>query len=83
MRAIHENGRLVVDSEAPAQPGERLTLVAAGLGAVEPAGVTGKPGGNGTEKSPLQIVQASVVVLIGEQEVPAEQAILSPEVAGQ
>ncbi len=83
VRARHDDGRLVVDSEAPAQPGERLRLAAAGLGVVEPAGNTGKPGGDGTDKSPLQTVKSPVAVLVGEQEVPAEEAILSPDAAGE
>jgi len=83
VRALHGDGRLVVDSEAPAQPGERLTLVAAGLGVVEPAGKPGKPGGDGSDASPLQRVKSTVAVLVGEQEVPAEEAILSPDAAGE
>lgn len=83
VRAMHEDGGLVIDSEAPAQPGERLALVAAGLGVVEPAGRTGRPGGDGSSALPLQRVKSTVTVLFGEHEVPAEEAILSPDAAGE
>ena len=83
VRALHDDGRLVVDAEAPAQPGERLRLAAAGLGAVEPDGKAGKRGGDGSEEAPWQRVKAAVKVLVGEHEIPAEEAVLSPEAAGE
>jgi uncharacterized protein (TIGR03437 family) len=81
--ALHPNGSLVQELASPAAAGRELTLVAVGLGVVEPPGRAGQPGGDGSEGRPEQTVRAAVSVLVDDVEVPAARAILSPERAGE
>lgn len=81
--ARHEDGRPVMDADAPAEPGATIEIAAAGLGAVDPPAKAGQPGGDGRGGAPHNKVRAPVKVFIGDVEAQVEQAILSPERAGE
>lgn len=75
--AFHQDGR-PVNGEAPAAPGENISLVAGGLGAVEPALQTGTP----APGDPLSLAVNAVTVRIGHVEAPVSFAGLMPGSVG-
>ena len=67
-----------VSSQAPARPGERITLLATGLGATDVAvgaGATPAPGVNAR-------VQSMPTATIGGQDAPVQDASLAPDIVG-
>ena len=71
-----------VSTSAPAFPGEYLSLLLTGLGAVSPAKEAGAPGGDNGVNGPLNLVADPVFVSIGGIEVAAIFAGLMPGFPG-
>jgi uncharacterized protein (TIGR03437 family) len=79
---LHAADYSLVSEAAPAEPGEYLTLLLTGMGAVTPEAQAGYPGGDGGRHGPLNQVSVPVTVTLGGKPAGVLFAGLMPGFAG-